>query len=131
LELPFISGETARIINEASKQLNMNIPVYGEHPSDPIEFESELVKWRKPFVEKIDFEEMDNATSSNQLQDGELKLDINTLLAYIKELQEPETIMTQLAKILNSAKSNEEIQFEVGTFSTSFNHSLVDRLAWC
>lgn len=120
LELPFILGAPTQIVKEASKSLGTPITIYGEQPCDPVQFESEFIRWKNAFVEKIDLPQTSGAAEP-QLYTDELTLDCDTLVAYIRELPEPDAILTQLTKLLNSARTNDDIQFEVCIFQQVYN----------
>jgi hypothetical protein len=113
LEMPFILGAPTQIVREASNALGTQIPIYGEQPCDSVQFESEVIRWKNAFVEKIDALPQTSEAAELQLYEDDPALDCDTLLAYINELPESETVLTQLIKILNSAQNNDDIQYEV------------------
>lgn len=129
IELPFIHGAHAKIIKDAEKNLGTPIAVYGEHPLDAVKFESECIQWKNPFFEKLDFEEPKEIAETTNINGQTPDFDYETLLAYVQELPEPDFVLSQLVKILNSAKNNDEIQYEVCLYNNYHSrvYCLVDR----
>ncbi|KAI6180712.1 hypothetical protein M3Y98_00750700 [Aphelenchoides besseyi] len=125
LELPFIGGAAAKFVNDSNQELGTSVSIYGAQPDDAVPFESELVRWRRKFVEQS----VDGKNSKNQKNNpisidpsennmtsefGEsVKMDGATLMVYLEQLADPELALEHVTKVLNSAETNDEIQFEL------------------
>ena len=113
LELPFVSGAAARIVGEATRALGVSIRVFGETPFDAVPFESESVRWRRQWRERLDGRHTVATTTADQASTSAAAMDAETLAAYIDDMPEPDAVLAHVTKLLNSASTNEEIQFEV------------------
>ncbi|KAI6233172.1 hypothetical protein M3Y99_00943000 [Aphelenchoides fujianensis] len=123
LELPFIGGTAAKFVNDAAKDLGTTIAVFGERPADSARFQSEVIRWRRPFVERLDAHHSAVQSTSNgrATADGlpsaafgeTSRIDAATLMAYVDRLPEPDFALQQITQLLNSASTNQEIEFDL------------------
>lgn len=109
IELPFISGSAAQIVKEATKNLGISITIYGKQPTDAVDFDSECIQWNMPFIETFDQPKIDEV----EIYPKEGHLNVDTIMAYLSEFPDADFVIAELTKILNSAKSNDDIQYEV------------------
>ncbi|KAI6224977.1 Helicase SKI2W-like [Aphelenchoides besseyi] len=125
LELPFIGGAAAKFVNDTNQELGTSVSIFGAQPDDAVPFESELIRWRRKFVEQsVDGKNsknernytisVDPSESNMTSAFGEsVKMDGATLMVYLEKLADPEMALEHVTKVLNSAGTNDEIQFEL------------------